>query len=46
MFLTQMERVWKLPLYAQKSPDINERSYSHQVIKPIFDLLLYNVEGN
>ncbi|CAG8616359.1 9613_t:CDS:2, partial [Cetraspora pellucida] len=32
-FLTQLELVWKMPLYQQKSPNLNERSYTHQVVK-------------
>ncbi|CAH1769843.1 6876_t:CDS:2, partial [Entrophospora sp. SA101] len=43
-FLTQLELVWKMPLYQQKSPDLNERSYTHQVIKCIFDFMFYNIE--
>ncbi|CAG8561394.1 11863_t:CDS:2, partial [Dentiscutata heterogama] len=45
MFLTQLEYVWELPLYRQKSPKITEYSYSHQVVKSICDLLLYNIKG-
>ncbi|CAG8703430.1 17047_t:CDS:2 [Racocetra fulgida] len=45
MFLNQLECAWELPLYIQKSSKINESSYSHQVIKSVCDLLLYNIKG-
>ncbi|RHZ87016.1 hypothetical protein Glove_41g141 [Diversispora epigaea] len=45
-FLTQMEKVWDMKNYIKKSSNINERSYSHQVVKPIFDLILYNIVGS
>ncbi|CAB4446472.1 unnamed protein product [Rhizophagus irregularis] len=44
-FLTQLELVWKMPSYQQKSPNINERSYTHQVVKCIFDFMFYNIEN-
>jgi hypothetical protein len=44
-FLTQLELVWKMPLYQQKSPNLNERSYTHQVVKCIFDFMFYNIEN-
>lgn len=43
-FLTQLERVWNMPLYRNKSTNINERSYTHQIVKCIFDFMLYNVK--
>ncbi|CAB5360467.1 unnamed protein product [Rhizophagus irregularis] len=45
MFLLQMERVWMLPLYEQRSSGITESSYSHQVVRPIIDFLLHNIKG-
>ncbi|CAG8762831.1 2898_t:CDS:2, partial [Dentiscutata erythropus] len=44
MFLNQLECAWELPLYIQKSSKINESSYSHQVVKSVCDLLLYNIK--
>ncbi|CAG8709940.1 10937_t:CDS:2, partial [Scutellospora calospora] len=43
--LTQLEYVWELPSYRQKSPKITEYSYSHQIVKSICDFLLYNIKG-
>ncbi|CAG8597222.1 7896_t:CDS:2 [Dentiscutata erythropus] len=43
-FLTQLGLVWKMPLYQQKSPNLNERTYTHQVVKCIFDFMFYNIE--
>ncbi|CAG8811942.1 4989_t:CDS:2 [Gigaspora margarita] len=45
MFLNQLECTWELLLYIQKSSKINESSYSHQVVKSVCDLLLYNIKG-
>lgn len=44
-FLVQMRIVWSTPHYIQRSNRVKERSYSHQVIKPICDLLLHEIPG-
>src|SRR2546421_1368962 len=44
-FLTQMEDIWTLQIYQKKSARINESSYSHQVVKPLFDFLLNGIEN-
>ncbi|CAG8759008.1 24103_t:CDS:2, partial [Dentiscutata erythropus] len=32
-FLTQLEFVWKILFYQKELPDLNERSYTHQIVK-------------
>ncbi len=44
-FLTQMEDIWTLQTYQKKSSQINESSYSHQVVKGLFDFLLNGIEN-
>ena len=45
-FLIQFEIVWTLPVYQENNLEkINERSYSHQVVKPIIDFIFHGISG-
>ncbi|CAG8657939.1 10810_t:CDS:2, partial [Ambispora gerdemannii] len=44
-FLKQLQIIWKSKSYQERSETINEKSYSHQVVKPIMDFTLHNINN-
>ncbi|CAG8451682.1 123_t:CDS:2 [Ambispora gerdemannii] len=44
-FLSQLKGVWRSQAYKEESETINEKSYSHQIVKPFMDFINHNVEN-